>query len=200
MRGVALVWCLAGGRLLSRRRQGHAAGSDCCHWSIPRYVARGSLALRFAKQHCFCLNANSDLAPTPASSRGCSGPARAARRVDLVLNDSELASRHGALGRGSESRRCLLTVPSAASSSGYRRNGHSGPDLRGNPRFNTNDPGLLAPDGSTGRARPEGPGSSPARELLSRRTIRCSRQGPIRVVRRGFSHVGQARLPMRTDT
>jgi hypothetical protein len=66
-----------------------------------------------------------------------------------------------------------------------------------NRGINTTDPGLLAPDGSIGRARPEGPRSSPARSYFCRGTIRCSRHGPIRVVRRVFSHVGQARQPTR---
>jgi hypothetical protein len=36
----------------------------------------------------------------------------------------------------------LLTVPSVASS-GDRRNGHTGPDLRDDSRFNTNEPNLV---------------------------------------------------------
>jgi hypothetical protein len=60
----------------------------------------------------------------------------------------------------------MLADRAAAAGSGDRRDGHGGPDLAGNPRFNTNDPCLLAPDGSSGRARPDRPRSSRARELL----------------------------------
>ena len=81
VRGVALVWCQAGGRLLSRLRQRDAAGSHRCSGVCPggscvgavacsqrsavslskQCVAGGSPVLRLAKQHCFFLNANSEL-------------------------------------------------------------------------------------------------------------------------------------------
>ena len=84
VRGVALVRCLAGGRLLSRLRQRDAAGSDYCSGlsrvacvgavacsqrpaaSLTKHcVASGSLVLRLAKQHSFCLNANSEVHRLP---------------------------------------------------------------------------------------------------------------------------------------
>ena len=85
-------------------------GSDCCSglspqvvrrpvaWSQPpaaslskHYAARGSLVLGLAKQHCFCLNANSDLHRLP-HHRGDAAVSRAARRVDLVLSRHEISS------------------------------------------------------------------------------------------------------------
>ena len=72
-------------------------GSDCCSglspqvvrrpvaWSQPpaaslskHYAARGSLVLGLAKQHCFCLNANSDLHRLP-HHRGDAAVSRARR-------------------------------------------------------------------------------------------------------------------------
>ena len=52
-------------------------------------VARGWLVLRLAKQHCCCLGANSELHRLPHHSGGCSGLARAVRRVVLVPCESE---------------------------------------------------------------------------------------------------------------
>jgi hypothetical protein len=108
VRGVALVRCPAGRRLLSRLRERDAAGSDCCSGLYPRGSRVGAVAcsqppgcepeqaLRRSRvtgaspREAALLLPRRPLraAPTPASPRRCTRLARAARRVILVQRDN----------------------------------------------------------------------------------------------------------------